>query len=280
MRKILLMFICCVVGITTAMAEEEPKVMCMPCGGTGRIMAGYMSMPCVMCQGKGWIVDPYYYGQKYMQRLKACYDGEKAICRGDYSEAVDYFKEAMDMGDAVAVTYLGNCLELGMGVVVDRDLAVDFYRYASKKGDQGANEALKRIKTSGFWSATSESRNWFRGMLQAYLNVREQVGMAEMMAKSGMSGYSSSSSYYQDQYERWEKVAKGAYDSLTTLGYREKRNGKDVEGGALGSWGGRFSSMKSEMRKAQREMRELRSEARRNGYTISRSNYENINVNY
>lgn len=97
--------------------------------------------------------------------------------------------------------------------------------------------------------------------------------------QNGNSG--SSLSYYQNAYSRWERVAKSAYDSLTTLGYSVKRNDRDIEGGAMGTWGAsNFSSMKRNMRAAQREMRNVRNEARRHGYNIPMSNYENIDVNF
>ncbi len=88
--------------------------------------------------------------------------------------------------------------------------------------------------------------------------------------------------FYTDTYARWERNAKSCYDSLTLLGARGKdKHGNDTGGTAAGSWsGGKFSAMKSELRKAQQEMRKTRAEARKAGYTIPQSNYETINVSY
>lgn len=63
-----------------------------------------------------------------------------------------------------------------------------------------------------------------------------------------------SKAYYQSQYTRWENTARSAYQSATNLGIRVKSN----------------------LTKAQREMRNIRLEAQRNGHTIPQSHYETV----
>ena len=84
-------------------------------------------------------------------------------------------------------------------------------------------------------------------------------------------------------YHRWERNAQSAYEALTNTGYKVKdeKSRKDVDGSAAGSWGiVSFSGMKRNLLTAQREMRELRRKAQRDGYNIPQSNYETVHVSF
>lgn len=81
--------------------------------------------------------------------------------------------------------------------------------------------------------------------------------------------------YYQSQYTRWENTARSAYQSATNLGIRVKSNNKEVGG----TYGGKlmyWNTYKSNLTKAQREMRNIRLEAQRNGHNIPQSHYETV----
>ena len=80
---------------------------------------------------------------------------------------------------------------------------------------------------------------------------------------------------YQSQYTRWENTARSAYQSATNLGIRVKSNNKE----AGGTYGGKlmyWNTYKSNLTKAQREMRNIRLEAQRNGHNIPPSHYETV----
>ena len=84
-----------------------------------------------------------------------------------------------------------------------------------------------------------------------------------------------SKAYYQSQYTRWENTARSAYQSATNLGIRVKSNNKEVGG----TYGGKlmyWNTYKSNLTKAQREMRNIRLEAQRNGHNIPQSHYETV----
>lgn len=95
--------------------------------------------------------------------------------------------------------------------------------------------------------------------------------------QSGMSA-----SYYQETYNRWERVAESAYRSLTATGISVHNSQTDeYEGSAAGNWNGSdYVRMKSELREAQNAMRNVRAEARRNGITIQPSTWETATVSY
>ena len=100
--------------------------------------------------------------------------------------------------------------------------------------------------------------------------------VAPAQIKSGMS-----EAYYQDLYRKYERLAESAYRSLTNTGVSFKDSEGNREGSTLGSWqGSNYVGMKTELGKAQREMRRIRSEAAREGYNIMQSNWENATVSY
>lgn len=84
---------------------------------------------------------------------------------------------------------------------------------------------------------------------------------------------------YLDLYRRHEQTAKSCFDGLTVAGSRTQKDGKDVSGSAEGTWGfASFMGMQKNLRVAQKAMRKLRDEARRNGVIIPVSEYESVNV--
>jgi hypothetical protein len=90
-----------------------------------------------------------------------------------------------------------------------------------------------------------------------------------------------SESYYREMYSMWERNAESAYNSLTTLGASITYSDGSKEGSTLGSWSSSdYTRLKQDLRKAQSEMRTIRSEASRAGYTIHPSHWESASVSY
>lgn len=88
-------------------------------------------------------------------------------------------------------------------------------------------------------------------------------------------------SYYQSMYNRWDNRAKELYEDLTSRGSRRTKNGTAVSGSSGGYWNGAaYRGMKQNLREAQRNMKRIRMEAKAAGHTISKSNYETVQVSY
>lgn len=85
----------------------------------------------------------------------------------------------------------------------------------------------------------------------------------------------------ESQYRQWENRARSNYNSLTNLGSQHKRSGKYV-GGSTGQSmsSSNYTQMKRSLREAQQEMRSIRQKASAKGIRISKSQYEDIVVNY
>lgn len=78
---------------------------------------------------------------------------------------------------------------------------------------------------------------------------------------AGSKSYSSSN--YQSMYDRWERNAQNAYNSL------------DGHSGSAST----YVQNKKLLREAQREMRSIRQKASREGITIAKSRWESVTVN-
>ena len=82
-------------------------------------------------------------------------------------------------------------------------------------------------------------------------------------------------------YNRWDNRAKELYEDLTSRGSRRTKNGTAVSGSSGGYWNGAaYRGMKQNLREAQRNMKRIRMEAKAAGHTISKSNYETVQVSY
>lgn len=131
-------------------------------------------------------------------------------------------------------------------------------------------QVAQTIDTSGTYSSTLPTSGSY-----------DTSGMGSSSLSTSGSGGKHSYEYWKQMYDRWERNAKSCYESLTLNGYKTKTNGKDSGGSAAGTWNSAsYTGMKQNLRKAQKEMRETRALARKEGHNIPQSNYETINVSY
>lgn len=147
----------------------QKYVTCTNCGGTGVGMVSmYGSMPCMLCSGKGKIIDAYSAGKA----MGLVANGKAAMVRGDYATARQAFSQAInECEDASAAFFYGVCLELGMGCQVDRDAALAYYEFGQSRNDANSQAALNRIASTEFWVATDDARNNFRQNLKMQMDM-------------------------------------------------------------------------------------------------------------
>lgn len=135
-----------------------------------------------------------------------------------------------------------------------------------------------------------ERRMRFNEIMQAIGNTliiagetMESIDMIKNGDKSSNSstGKDIGSGSYQSRYNSWENRAKQNYGSLTNLGLRAKKDGKDIGGtSGQGMSGSNYVQMKKYLYEAQREMKTIRQEASKKGIKINKSEYEDISVSY
>lgn len=85
---------------------------------------------------------------------------------------------------------------------------------------------------------------------------------------------------YESQYRRYERLAESHYNSLTALGNQYRNNNGDISGttGNRSNIGGNITTLKTNLRQAQKDMARIRNEAAREGVHISQSRWETVSV--
>lgn len=194
MRKIVTL--CVLLVWFPILIVAQSRVTCPTCLGTGGMQTMVGFMPCLQCYGKGTIVNPEYALQKSRDQGFAdglCIRGKIELAKGNYDEAFKYLTKAFKKNSKEAFFYLGACLELGMGIDVNRDLAKDIYDVGRKMNIPDCVDAVRRINTNGFWPANDNTRENFRQLLSNMMDISAQPGNIPNFGGNGNSSSSSSS---------------------------------------------------------------------------------------
>lgn len=123
--------------------------------------------------------------------------------------------------------------------------------------------------------------------LTALGNTLQQaaVTVEQIQQKTGGGGYGASGGSgggsLESRYRQWENRAKANYESLTNLGARVKKDGKDV-GGSTGQSmsSSNYTQQKKALREAQKEMKSIRQKASKKRIKIAKSEYEDVVVKF
>lgn len=173
----------------------------------------------------------------------------------------------------------------------DRPGAYYYYAKGAALGNKYSINNLSVMRRND--AGGGQNVNGWQQLADALANLANTINSARQQSQRGnhtvqathrtsnttnrTSSSGSSKAYYQSQYTRWENTARSAYQSATNLGIRVKSNNKDVGG----TYGGKlmyWNTYKSNLTKAQREMRNIRLEAQRNGHIIPQSTYETVTL--
>ena len=115
--------------------------------------------------------------------------GKAALCEGDYDEAFDYFTKGTNY-NPICYEGIGVCYELGFGVDIDYDEALEAYKTGASYGNMACKSQISRIKREGFWPKSR--RSIFLRNLRSSINSGS--GVPNVGNGSGYGGSSSSSS--------------------------------------------------------------------------------------
>lgn len=228
-------------------------------------------------------------------------DGCKLLDKKKYNEAKDVFYKIMmtDPSHAPSINNYGYCLsKFGR-----YEEALEAYTMASDLYPEDETYKQNVIKTKRYIQQLAEyneakmaeresnsnsSGGSFWDALAAFGNAISQLGSSysgynPYQNFNSSSGYDNSSSSgnggtYQQEYSRWESLAERHYNSLTNLGYSDRKKNHGSSG--QGMSGGNYVQMKKSLRDAQREMRNIRNKARQNGINIPQSKWETVTVSY
>lgn len=199
-------FVCANVPLQTCeleisnLQDDPPMVTCSGCGGSGIVM-GYGPMTCLVCHGKGMVVDPQYAIQR--ARYNGSADADISIAKidlknGNEFSAFDKFcevynnKGSHDRGGKAAY-WIGVCFEYGFGTNVNQQKAKEFYRYSKEQNYSDGKEAYLRVVNRGFISATETNRQRFIQTLIAKDDMNAmQTQMWSNMNRGNYNGSSNS----------------------------------------------------------------------------------------
>lgn len=230
-------------------------------------------------------------------------EGHKLFDARNYVKAKDYYYRVLMSApsNVLALDNYASCLN-NMGYY---DEAIEAYRMAldiapnddyAKKNLQNTLENKRRredkangnnvedsSKSGTFWDALSNFCSVLGNMMGATSNYTYENSFSNgsSYSTSGSGTTSGNASSYRNEYARWEQRAQANYQSLTNSGYSTRNKNGSRQGGTLqGMNGGNYVQMKKALRDAQREMRNIRQRAQRNGITIAQSSWETATVNY
>lgn len=228
-----------------------------------------------------------------------------------YSEAKDYFQKIciIEPSNLNALTNYGTCL-YNMGfyeealesyqMVADMNpnfediqkRIKDITEWQEQKAIQNTNiqnhNNQNSIKQSSPWlilsaiaDAMSTMASSFSGQQNTGRQVTERYYDYNIQYPTSPTPNVKSASTYQTQYDRWARNAEKIYNGITLLGIKVERNDGSHTGSSLQSMSAsNYTAMKHNLRTAQRNMRDIRMEAKRNGITIKESKYETATVSW
>lgn len=172
----------------------------------------------------------------------------------------------------------------------DNESARKYLGIAASHGDEGAKNMLGSIDFEEKYGKLEMPSllDIASGLLNTISSIRSGNVTSGGTATSAGGAVASENvasgrdaSYYQSMYNRWDNRAKELYEDLTSRGSRRTKNGTAVSGSSGGYWNGAaYRGMKQNLREAQRNMKRIRMEAKAAGHTISKSNYETVQVSY
>lgn len=182
-----------------------------------------------------------------------------------------------------------NGLENGVGIAISPPNSWAVFKARDEKFFPISTSQEQAQRTENNKAVAKQARAELIQSLSDVLDAGVQLAAIET-GQSGEPVYTddtdvnktpSSNSSLQSQYMQWERRAIANYNSLTNLGTRIKKDGKDVSGTNGQSLnGGNYVMQQKALRQAQSEMQRIRNKAIRQGINIQQSRYETIKVTY
>lgn len=227
---------------------------------------------------------------------------DKAYKNNSLSDAkrVEIYSQVIALDRDLREGYTGAALN-NIGAIYEdagyEDTAYEYYERSMDNGNKTGEKNYKRIRNNRRLERIAAVANAISGASQSALNAMSggaygynsisgyNTGYGDISTlqadNTSSSGSGYSASFYQEQYTNWERRAQSAYESLTTLGSRTKRNGQETSGSTGQSMSSsNYTRQKQCLREAQREMQSIRSKARKDGVTIPQSHWETVTVSY
>lgn len=146
--------------------------------------------------------------------------------------------------------------------------------------EQTENET-EESNSGTFWDALASFGNLLGQMANSYAGQNADNSYSSGYSGQNNSSSSNSAASYQTEYSRWENIAERHYNSITNTGVRVRDKQGNRGGSAMqGMNSGNYVQMKKSFRDAQRQMRNIRNNAQRQGVRIAQSKWETATIAY
>lgn len=146
--------------------------------------------------------------------LGNCYYGGKGVEK-DELEAVRWFWDAAVQGDAEAQNSLGDCYYYGKGVEVNETEAAEWYQGAADKGHAGAQTKIGNCYYygNGVKKDYAKATEWYqKAAIQGNIKAQKKLGDCYYSGRGIVQNYEKAAKWYQ-------KVAEQGYaDAQTKIG--------------------------------------------------------------
>jgi len=142
--------------------------------------------------------------------------------KGDYSQAVEWYRKAAEQGNADAQNYLGVMYEKGQGVNQDYSQAVEWFRKAAEQGYASAqcNLGVMYELGRGVNQDDAKAVEWYRKAAeQGYATAQYYLGNRYRDGKGVNQDYSQAVEWYKKAAEQGNADAREQLDKLKKQGY-------------------------------------------------------------
>lgn len=224
----------------------------------------------------GWFVDGFggYIKKVSDKEVNITLNPSNSI-EGSYMDVSDYF---LNKGKEKQALYYS---QQALAINPTSERATKRIQYIEAEKQRKQERSERRHET---WTAIGQALGDLGNALSAS-NTSGAIATGSGAVVSTMNAVESSNDNggkkSQAEYERLYQIkvnhAQNLYRGLTSSGGKIKKDNKDVGGTSTNSMSS-FNNQKNLLRKTQREMREIRMKASRDGYSIQQSEYETVEV--
>lgn len=224
-------------------------------------------------------------------------EGLEAMNKKRYSEAKEtFYRVIMNApNNGSAINNYGVCLDnmgykkealeaftMAFDIDPNNKLAKNNMEITKKELLQQRTEAEPQENNSDtFWDALASFGNLLGQVAGSYTGQNADNSYSSGYNGQNNNSSSNSAASYQTEYSKWENIAERHYNSITNTGIKVRDGQGNRSGSAMqGMNSGNYVQMKKAFRDAQRQMRNIRNNAKSHSVTIAQSKWETATIGY
>jgi TPR repeat protein len=208
-----------------AEAGAAPHIAAPPAKGRHAVLVVALAFAAVLVGAAGWwwsgrLGEPS--GNPIVPATEAVSKGKAAIDRHDYGQALRWYRQAADEGDATAQTTLGYLYEKGLGVPQSYGDALAWYRKAAAQGHAAAERNIGTLYEQGRGVPLdyAEALGWYRRAAEhGNAGAQTNVGYLYERGLGVPQDYAEALRWYRMAAEHGEAMAQNNIGTFYDKGY-------------------------------------------------------------